>query len=388
MTLDAVVFNPTQVWLEFSESEQNQAWQQSQSFSNSSSRWNGYLNQLCLATVLPWLREEYGLAANPWPLGAALPSFWEVTNGTAIASAPTRFVLIPSEAIDNSELRVPQEWVDIPSWVGDYYLAVQVNPDDRYVLIWGYATHQRLKTQGRYDGSDRTYSLSSDELISDLNVLWVARQLCPSETTRAEVTPVASLSQVQAENLLERLANPAVIQPRLAIPFELWGGLLQHGGRRQQLYEQRLGLPEQRSILEWLRVGVSNIAQQIGWERIELQPSLAASRGEESTVGRVILSRQLQIAGQTYELRVFPLGNIEESVWRFELQNSAVGGLIPGGFKLRILTEDLQGFARNEDVANTAEEMLFIDVSVAAGEGLVWEIEPFPENYEREILRF
>jgi len=24
---------------------------------------------------------------------------------------------------------VPQEWVDIPEWAADYYLAVQVNPD-------------------------------------------------------------------------------------------------------------------------------------------------------------------------------------------------------------------------------------------------------------------
>ena len=35
-------------------------------------------------------------------------------------------MLIPSEAIDDSELEVPQEWVDIPSWAADYYLAVQI----------------------------------------------------------------------------------------------------------------------------------------------------------------------------------------------------------------------------------------------------------------------
>jgi hypothetical protein len=55
---------------------------------------------------------------------------------------------------------------------------------------------------------------------------------------------------------------------------------------------------------------------------------------------------------------------------------------------LRLLTEDLQVFEGNEDVALTAKEQLYIDVTLAPGEGLVWEIEPFPENYDREILHF
>lgn len=387
MIANSSVFDSTQIWLEFSAQQQNQAWENSRYFSLPSSRWNAYLNQICLTTVLPWLQEEYAPKAKVWPNNPALPSFWEVVNGTAIVLDDTRFVLIPSEAIDQSELRVPQEWVNIPSWVADYYLAVQVNPDDRCVVIWGYATHKQLK-QGFYDLSDRTYSLPQEKLILDLNVLWVARQLAKEEITRAEVTPLAILPQAQAENLLQRLGNPAIIEPRLAVPFELWGALLEHGGTRQQLYSRRMGFPEQQSIVNWLRTGVSEIAQKIGWKKIELQPDFAGARGAELTEGEAILSRQLQIAGQQYELQVFPLRNLEQQTWRFQLQNSASGGVIPGGFKLRLLTEDLQPFAGNEDVALTAQEQLYIDVSLAPGEGLVWEIEPFPENYDREILHF
>lgn len=388
MIADSVVFDYTQIWLELSEEQQTQAWENSQCFSLPSSRWNAYLNQLCLSAVLPFLQEEYTPLAKVWPNDAALSSFWEVVNGTAIVADGTRFVLIPSEAIDLDELRVPQEWVDIPSWVADYYLAVQVNLDDRCVVVWGYATHEQLKEKGSYDGSERTYSLAANDLISDLNVLWVARQLCPEETTRAEeVTSLAILPQAQAENLIQRLGNPAIIEPRLAVPFQLWGALLEHGGTRQQLYYRRMGLPEQQSILDWLRNGVSEIAQKFDWRRIELQPGLAGARGEELTDGEVILSRQLQIAGQQYELKVFPR-NKEQRTWRFQLQSSATGGVIPGGFKLRLLTEDLQPFEGNEDVAITAQEQLYIDVSLAPGEGLVWEIEPFPENCDREILRF
>ncbi|MFB2891787.1 DUF1822 family protein [Aerosakkonemataceae cyanobacterium BLCC-F50] len=387
MIANLSVFDSTEIWLEISTQQQNQAWENSQSFSLPSSRWNAYLNQICLTTVLPWLQEEYAPKAKVWPNNAALPSFWEVVNGTGIVLDNTRFVLISSEAIDRSELRVPQEWVDIPSWVADYYLAVQVNPDDRCVVIWGYAKHEQLK-QGFYDLSDRTYSLPQENLILDLNVLWVARQLAREEITRAEVNSLTSLSLVQTESLLQRLGNSAIIEPRLAVPFELWGALLEHGGTRQQLYSRRMGLPEQQSIVNWLRTGISEIAQQIGWKRIELQPDFAGARGVELTEGETILSRQLQIAGQQYELQIFPLKNLEQKTWRFQLQNSASGGVIPGGFKLRLLTEDLQSFAGNEDVALTAQEQLYIDVSLAHGEGLVWEIEPFPENYDREILHF
>ncbi|MFB2838049.1 DUF1822 family protein, partial [Floridanema evergladense] len=382
MIANSSVFDSTQIWLEFSAQQQNQAWENSQCFSLASSRWNAYLNQICLTTVLYLLQEEYAPKAKVWPNNAALPSFGEVVNGTAIVFDDTRFVLIPSEASDRSELRVPQEWVDIPSWVADYYLAVQVNPDDRCVVIWGYATHEQLK-KGFYDLSDRTYSLAPNDLISDLNVLWVSRQLAREETTRAEVTSLDILPQAQAENLIQRLGNSAIIEPRLAIPFQLWGALLEHGGTRQQLYYRRMGLNEQQSIIDWLRSGVSGIAQEIGWKRIELQPGFAGARSVELTEGEAILSRQLQIAGQPYELQVFPLRDLEQPTWRFQLQNSATGGVIPGGFKLRLLTEDLQPFEGNEDVATTAQEILYIDVAVAPGEGLVWEIEPFPENYDR-----
>ncbi|MFE1747428.1 DUF1822 family protein [Coleofasciculus sp. H7-2] len=391
MTYDAALFafaDPTQLCLEISPTAQNQAQQQSQSFSTLSSRWNAYLNQISLSAILPWLREEYEPRAKAWPSVAALPSGWEVVNGTAIELGTTRFVFIASEAIDLSELRVPQEWVDIPSWVGDYYLAVQVEPDDGWVRIWGYCTHQQLKTRGNYDASDRTYSLDESDVISDINALWVARQLCPEEATRASVAPLAALSSTQAENLIQRLANTAIAAPRLEVPFAIWGALLEHGGWRERLYERRQGLPEQWSILQWLRIGVSEVGQQLGWGRIEFQPSFAGARSAEPTPTPTALSRQLVIAGQQYELQVIPLGNPEERRWRFELRNLSIVTSIPGGFTLRLLTEDLQPFENNADIATTAVEQLYVDVILAPGEGLVWEIEPVPENYEREILRF
>ncbi|MFN6571883.1 DUF1822 family protein [Dendronalium sp. ChiSLP03b] len=357
------------------------------SYSTAGGRQRAWLNQLCLDTFLTWFKEEISPNARVHPTTAALPSFWEVVNGTAITFDNSRLVLIPSLAMDVDELRVPQEWLDIPEWVADYYLAIQVNPDDGWMRIFGYTTHYQLKNLGVYDASDRTYSLEFDNLIQDLNVLWVTQQLYPEEIRRATVSPLPPLPQTQAESLLQRLGNADIKFPRLEVPFQLWGALLAHGGWRQKLYELRQGFAQQSSILEWFQDGVTNFAQQLGWELREFVALPSGMRSGESQIS-IGLSQQLLILGDTYELRILPKGNSEEQIWRFELRNSNPQNLVPVGFKLRLLTEDLQPFSNNEDTAITPVEKLYVEVMVEADEGLVWEVEPLPQGYEREILRF
>lgn len=391
MTYDNAAFifaQPRDILLEVSPSQQTQAWQVSQSNYSPTSRYQAYLNQLCRDAVLPWLREDFDVCSPPFPHTAVLASIWEFVNGFALNVAGKRFILIPSEVMDASELRVPQEWVDIPSWAGDYYLGVQIHLEDGYVRVWGYSTHARLKTSGSYDAGDRTYTAYSSDIIDDMSVLAVAQQLCPQERTRESILQIPILPQTQAENLISRLGNQEAIAPRLAIGFPLWAALMEHGGWRKRLYQRRLGLSEQWSIIAWLQNGVSQLAQQFNWESINLQTSFAGAKSVEETPSQKILSKHLVIAGQTYELRVIPQGDNESRTWRFELQNAAVGAVIPGGFKLRLLTEDLQPFENNEDVATTAVEQLFVEVALTPNEGIVWEIEPLPEGYDREILRF
>ncbi|MBW4455814.1 MAG: DUF1822 family protein [Nostoc indistinguendum CM1-VF10] len=358
---------------------------QEQPYSTAGACQRGWINQKCLQAFLPWFQEEMAPTARVYPNSAALPSFWEVVNGTAITFDRDRLVLIPTLAMDDDELRVPQEWVDIPEWVADYYVALQVNPDDGWIKIFGYTTHQILKTKGVYDAGDRTYSLEKEDLIPDINVLWVTRQLDWSETLRAEIAPLDPITKTQAENLLERLGDRDVKFPRLAVPFSLWGALLAHSGWRKKLYELRQGLLIQRSISQWLQTGVANLAQQWGWEKREFVVVPAGMRSAEPFLG---LSRQIIIAEQTYELRIFPKSASEDYVWRFELRSTTLDGQIPAGFKLRLLTEDLQAFENNQDTATTPVDMLYLEVILELGEGLVWEIEPTPEDYDREILRF
>lgn len=358
-----------------------QFWQR-QAFTTDGIRWQAALNQASLKALLPWV-QDFVPNARIWVNQAARASVWEVVNGSAIEFQGHRLIVIPTAAIDHCELRVPQEWVDIPSWAGDYYVSVSVNLEEDEIQVLGYTTHQTLKQQGQYDALDRTYHLDEAALIPDTNVIWTTLRLCPNEVLRSEVAPLSALSIEQAENLLTRLGTTDIIVPRLAVPFQQWSALLEHGGWRQRLYQRRLGLPEQWSVQQWLQNGISTVAEQFGWGTTEMQSNLAWARGSE--IGsQTALLRQLSIAGKPYELRVFQKS---EDVWRFELQSTS-GALIPGGFKLRLLTEDLMPFENNEDVAMNAIESLYLEVRLTPGDALVWETEPQPENYDREILCF
>jgi hypothetical protein len=262
---------PTQIGLEISPDVHLEAWQFSQSFSSHTARWNAYLNQICQQTFLTWLTaEEDPVATIAWSREMAT-SFWEVVNGTVFTSGEKRLILLPDKSLDTSELRVPQEWIDIPDLAADYYLAVQINLDEMWLQIWGYTTHEQLKMRGTYDPHDRTYRLASEFLIPDLNVLWVVQQLQPNELTQAEIAPLPELSPTQAENLLQRLAVSTIDQPRLEIPFQLWGALLTNDHWRQQLCYLRQGITPKESLIQ----AAVNLGQWFqnrfaeGWQAVE-----------------------------------------------------------------------------------------------------------------------
>ncbi len=253
--------NPTQLEFQISSDLAQQSWLHSQLQPTAKGQWNQYLNQISLQTLLPWLQAEYEPQTSVLLNETLLPSFWSVVNGTALNWGNKRLIIIPEKTLDNSEYRIPQEWVDVPKLVGDYYLAVQINPDDLSMRVWGYTTHEKIKTSGTYNAIDRTYSLDTQEIIQDLNVLWVVSQLNPEEQTRVAVASLSAVPATQAENLLSRLANSNIIQPRLELPFVLWGELVSNDNWRQKLYQLRQGELESNltprnvaaNISQWLQ---------------------------------------------------------------------------------------------------------------------------------------
>ena len=256
-----------QAWQEFSPEDQIAAWQQSltQPYSNDAARWNAYQNYLCLKVFETWLNAETDLEEKPqvWPQLDELPSFWEVVNGTVITLGETRLALIPSEMINFEELRVPREWVDIPDWAAHYYLAIQLDLEERWLRVLGYATHEQLKQEGKYDPIDRTVCLKRESLIEDLNVMWVTREL---STNSKLIVKLPTLSNQKAEALLNQLTKPSY-SPRLDVPFEQWAALIADRHWRQMLYQRR-SQPVTTKTLVNLSQWVQGIFEA-GWQVVE-----------------------------------------------------------------------------------------------------------------------
>jgi hypothetical protein len=209
--------------------------------------------------------------------------------------------------MDRSEFRVPQEWIDIPSWVGDYYLAVEVDTDDHWLNIWGYTTHQMLKSEARYDPRDRAYCLDANDLIQDLIVFWVMQQL-PGEPTRTTVPALPDLTSGQAERLMQQLGDAAIALPRLEIPFEQWGGLLEQDGWLQQLCQRRQN-PADAQASTRQAIASANLSQwwhnvfEAGWQAIEelFEPQLDVAfnfRQADVTQERVRRVKPIQLGAE------------------------------------------------------------------------------------------
>jgi hypothetical protein len=335
---------PTDWVLAISPDRQDAIWQQSRVYPNIWGRWNAYLNQLCLETILPWLQTEYFPTATTWVAASLMPMFWDLVTGAVITVGTTRIALIPTEAIDRSELEVPQEWLDIPSWAADYYLGVQVASEDLEVCIYGYATHQQLKTQGTYDPSDRTYSLASEDLNPDLNLLWLTYDRYPTTATRAAIAPILPLATDRIAPLIDRLVNSSELLPRWAVPFEVWAAILEHPELQQRLYQRRqLGsiVPMAIRLSDWLQGRIDT-----AWQALDLvlAPSQLAI-AVRSNIGEIPAASDLCRA-KVYSLAtgqialVLDISPVSDTESRIGLQIHPAGGAVqlPGLTKLRLLT--------------------------------------------------
>ncbi|MFL9454201.1 DUF1822 family protein [Tolypothrix bouteillei VB521301_2] len=341
--------DPREWLLEIAPTIQAQFWQESQVYATPSSRWCAYMNQICLHAFLHWISTEDFPEANVWYSSPGVPAFWEFVNGTAILLEGRQVLLIPSERIDDSELEVPQEWVDIKSWAADYYLAVQVQANAEWVRIWGYITHTELKSLADYDPIDRTYCIDARHLTKDLNAFSLSYQFCRGEEIKAAITPLPELSAQQAENLVQRLGNKSVTFCRLSVPFATWGSLLENAQWRQRLYQQR-----QQAQSSQIRVNLSRWLEGIydtAWEAIEafLQPnsnSQAFNFRSPSGIGVASVKRaklidiQMDIESQKMVLLVALVPDTNQQVGiRVQLHPTSSEFYLPVNIKLGLLSE-------------------------------------------------
>lgn len=266
--------NSYRLQLTIDEADLEFAWHKAQHHSNPISRYNAYLNGVCVKAFLNWLSEWLAEEAFPQPSvwhGQDLASIWELVNGTAFQIGETRLILIPSDETELEEFCVPQEWVDIPNWSADYYLPVKVNFDgddgECWIELHGFATHRQLKHEGRYNAGDRTYSLAIEELTASLTVM----QLTFGLNLQQEISPLPSLSEGEAAKLLQLLSDSSIYSPRLKVGFEQWAAFLANDECRQLLYDRRLGITQEPAVTAASSTVAQSQTSLIQWAKAYLQ---------------------------------------------------------------------------------------------------------------------
>jgi Protein of unknown function (DUF1822) len=304
--------DPTSIWLEITPDEIDRAAPDPQLYVNPTGLHNALIDRLCLTKFQAWL-DEQDINHHASFNDIESTTIWDVVTGCAIEIGKLRLILIPTENLDRDELRVPQEWLDLPNWAGDYYLGVQIDLDSRMMNIRGFASHQVLKDRGKYSARDRTYSLDSDLLISNLDLLWIVEEL--ALTPRNIVPELPSLALERALELIQTLSEPSPYSPRLALDFGEWGAILNNPTLRSQLYQtrsQRTAIVQAPAptfrLIDWLREEFTN-AIASGWE--SHQSVAVLSPRENNTIARSkLVNLQVDLNRETVVLLV---GIIPES---------------------------------------------------------------------------
>ncbi|MEM6752185.1 MAG: DUF1822 family protein [Cyanobacteria bacterium P01_C01_bin.38] len=239
---DLIQIHPEHLWIKFSDRERETVLSQ---IANNN-RLNNvvanrlFVNRLCLNTFAKWLEDEPDLReqfkiTTPFQ---ELNRQWEFVNGFDVNFDQTRLVMVPTEQSLPTEFRIPQEWVDIPSWAANYYLAVQLNVEEGWLRVWGFISHEQVRKKAEYDSIDKTYCVSNHDLIADIDIIWVAKEIY--KLRKPQVKDLTSLPEIKAKNMIEELSKSNVYSPRLHIDFAEWGAILAYEKYRSILYSQKI----------------------------------------------------------------------------------------------------------------------------------------------------
>jgi len=379
---------PEQLWLKLSVELQEKVWQRSQRHSNATARCNAYLNDLCLNTFVPWLKAwleeeqpaEQTSTFQPSCISifpeSSLPSLWEFVNGSVIELGKIRLALIPSESNDLEEFCILQEWVDLPSWRADYYLAVQVSVDNQnesWMRLSGYVSHQNLKKKGIYDEGDRAYYIAQQHLAEDLTRMLLEPE--PVLNKQIQVESASNLSKETASNLLKKLGKSSVYFPRIAVSFEQWAALLANEEWRQELYERRLGQLVAAAAHKQTSINLGQWFQEVfeaGWQSLDtllntgsgnLAFSFRQSRPSVTEVRKVfvegikLIDLGMELENQSVALLVGLAPETEQRVGiRVQLYPAGGQTYLPSNIKLILLSQS--GATLQEYKARTQDSLI------------------------------
>ncbi|MBE9029591.1 DUF1822 family protein [filamentous cyanobacterium LEGE 11480] len=316
-TIHSATFSPNQWLLEIPDGLHQSARQTPQSGNYAAADWNYYLTEVTHQALLTWFQDVDAAATIREVDPALFAQLNQWIPGSVIDWCGKRCVILPNATLDDSELLIPQEWIDIPEWQGDYFLATQVDWDDRTIKVWGYTTHERIKQQAAYIPSERMYQLDAVHLIQDLNALAIARQLCPDEVTQVAVDPIHPLSASATAQWLEQLSNSP--NPRLAVPFATWAALITQPDCLATLAQPRSTVVASfDNLITNLSQWVDGVVEQ-SWQTLDslmgrdFAPAYAFRDGEADNDAQTIRRVKLvQLNAETVLLLVLELKPLED----------------------------------------------------------------------------
>jgi hypothetical protein len=334
MVNDWLELTPDSIWLEIPADIQEDSWAKSATFTDASIRQRFYINYLCQKIVLAYLQSEMPSAT----LVENQEDFWQLgVNGFAVKLGEKLVIVIASETLDIEAMEIPQEWVDIPQLIGDYYLAVQVNTAESYLRIWGSTTHKDIKEKGQYLKRNLNYSLLRNQVQSGLNSFDLWREYESQSVKIKQEKTEQKLSLDRLTTLLDILANPQLIFPRKAITFEEWSAVIVNSNWRKILITRRQKSPVK--LTNWFAHNFP-----IDWQSILDFSSLPLVPAFKNTEIKRIKDLGVELLGNPLALMI-TIGKVKEgfsiqaSVYPTEEKNT-----LPPKLKLSILTETGQVF--------------------------------------------
>lgn len=224
-----------QICLQIPEESQQDIWKILQGYSYPAAKWMAYLNRLTLEYLILYFRQVYDckveLATPEKP-----DSIWEYLTGFALTIDGKRVIVIPDET-DSDEFSIPFEWVDIPEWAGEYYLAVQIRPETGWLRVFGFTTHQQIKQKAEYDEVMRTYTLPQEQIIDDIEVLLTSLAIASNQ--KVDVPALTAISKPQENKYLATLKQPKLYSPRLDLSPEHWATFVSDDELREKLWRMR-----------------------------------------------------------------------------------------------------------------------------------------------------
>lgn len=352
-----IEMNPDNLWLEFSAQERETSWNQTlfNHYPYKAAQCRAFINNLCLNTFMKWLADEPDLQENcqlPSP-SPDLYRRWELVDGIDLNFNQTRIVLIPSEQINTYEFRIPQEWVDIPNWAANYYLAAQLNVEAGWLRIWGFISHQEVLKKAQYDSIDGTYCIPNRDLIADIDVMWVAQKLCT--LPQPQVKPLPQLSETQANIIIQKLSKQTFCSPRLDISFPEWAAILSSDKYRQALYDRNIE-DTQVNIMKNTQNSVRNLSLWFedifseGWQSIDDLLHFTDTKkfhfrsdsvlNEVCVKGAKLIDLGMQLESESLALLIGLSPQVDEKIGiRVQLYPSSGETYLPESVQLTLLSE-------------------------------------------------